>query len=175
MERRPTLPIVSSTPLSRKPRRESLLRRTRQEYHERIAHVLIEQFPNTSATRPEMIAQHLTKGGLAVRAIPFWAQAAKSAMQRSANLEAISHLTIALELVDSLPQTEHRKHQETYPSRAASNSAHVDQGLGRAGGWHPLSARVRTLEQIRRHAQAVPDARRRTDLLSCTWPIRDGL
>ena len=59
-----------------------------------------------------MIAQHLTKGGLAVRAIPFWAQAAKSAMQRSANLEAISHLTIALELVDSLPQTEHRERQE---------------------------------------------------------------
>jgi class 3 adenylate cyclase/predicted ATPase len=91
---------------------ESLLRRTRQEYHERVAHVLIEQFPNTSATRPEVIAQHLTKGGLAAQAIPFWTQAAQTAMQRSANLEAISHLTNALELLNSLPETEQREQQE---------------------------------------------------------------
>jgi class 3 adenylate cyclase/predicted ATPase len=91
---------------------ESLLRRTRQEYHERIANVLLKQFSNTSVTRPETIAQHFTKGGLAAQAIPFWAQAAQAAMQRSANLEAIAHVTTALDLLATLPASEARDQQE---------------------------------------------------------------
>src|SRR5262249_2671829 len=43
---------------------ESLLKSTRQYYHQRIAHILEEQFPETTVTQPELIAHHYTEAGL---------------------------------------------------------------------------------------------------------------
>ena len=43
---------------------QSLLRSTRQQYHQRIAQVLEAQFPETVATQPELLAQHYTEAGL---------------------------------------------------------------------------------------------------------------
>ena len=39
----------------------SLLRRTRQHYHQHIAQVLEAQFPDTVASQPELLAQHYTE------------------------------------------------------------------------------------------------------------------
>src|SRR5262249_13087327 len=36
---------------------QSLLKSTRQQYHQRIAQVLTEQFPETAETQPELLAQ----------------------------------------------------------------------------------------------------------------------
>ena len=43
---------------------QSLLRSTRQQYHQRIAQALEAQFPETVATQPELVAQHYTAAGL---------------------------------------------------------------------------------------------------------------
>ena len=43
---------------------QSLLRSTRQQYHQRIAQVLAEQFPETAETQPELLAHHYTEAGL---------------------------------------------------------------------------------------------------------------
>ena len=48
-----------------------LLRSTRQQYHERIAHVLEAQFPEVCATQPELLAHHYTKAGLPNQAIAY--------------------------------------------------------------------------------------------------------
>src|SRR5262249_27273072 len=40
---------------------QSLLRSTRQQYHQRIAQVLEAQFPETAATQPEVLAHHYTE------------------------------------------------------------------------------------------------------------------
>jgi predicted ATPase len=50
----------------------SLLRRTQQQYHQRIAQVLEAQFPETSETQPEVLAHHYTAAELAEQAIPYW-------------------------------------------------------------------------------------------------------
>ena len=42
---------------------QSLLRSTRQQYHQRIAQVLEAQFPEIVATQPELLAQHYTAAG----------------------------------------------------------------------------------------------------------------
>ena len=42
---------------------QSLLRSTRQQYHQRIAQALEAQFPETVATQPELVAQHYTTAG----------------------------------------------------------------------------------------------------------------
>ena len=43
---------------------QSLLRSTRQQYHQRIAQVLEARFPDICETQPELLAHHYTEAGL---------------------------------------------------------------------------------------------------------------
>jgi predicted ATPase len=65
------------------------------------AEALEQQFADVAG--PEVLAQHLTNAGLVVQAIPYWRRAGELASARSANVEAIAHLTTGLELVATLP------------------------------------------------------------------------
>src|SRR5438094_10580730 len=77
---------------------QSLLKSTRQQYHQRIAQVLEAQFPTAVETQPELVAQHYTAAGCAEQAVPYWQQAGQHASDRSAHLEAVSHFTTGIEL-----------------------------------------------------------------------------
>src|SRR5262249_38379323 len=72
---------------------QSLLKSTRPHYHQRIAQVLIAQFPEITATQPELLAQHYTEASLQAAALPYWHQAGQRAIARSAYAEALQHLT----------------------------------------------------------------------------------
>ncbi|WP_224241393.1 protein kinase domain-containing protein [Hyalangium gracile] len=91
---------------------QSLLRRTRREYHRRIAQVMAAQFPELAETQPEMLAHHYTEAGEVEPAIRMWAKAGERASRRSANVEAISHLSQALKLLRGLPEEARRPEQE---------------------------------------------------------------
>ena len=91
---------------------QSLLKSTRQQYHQRIAQVLAQQFPETVETQPELLARHYMEAGLIAQAIPYWQRAGQRAIERSANLEAISHLSKGLELLNTLPDTPEHRQQE---------------------------------------------------------------
>jgi serine/threonine protein kinase len=91
---------------------QSLLRRTRREYHRRIAQVLAAQFPELAESQPEMLAHHYTEAGEVEPAIRAWAKAGMRASMRSANVEAISHLNQALRLLRTLPESSRRPEQE---------------------------------------------------------------
>jgi class 3 adenylate cyclase/tetratricopeptide (TPR) repeat protein len=91
---------------------EALLRSRRKELHSRIAEVLVGQFPERVASAPELLAHHYTEAGLVEQAVPYWQQAGRNAAQRSANAEASTHLTTALELLRTLPDTPTRTRQE---------------------------------------------------------------
>ena len=84
---------------------QSLLRSTRQQSHQRIAQVLAERFPEMAETQPELLAHHYTEAGLSAPAVGYWQRAGQRAIQRSANLEAMSHLTRGLEVLAALPDT----------------------------------------------------------------------
>src|SRR5262249_9463922 len=71
---------------------ESLLKSTRQQYHQRIAQVLESQFPEIAEAQPELLAHHLTEAGLIAQAVGYWYKAAQRAGERSAHVEAIGHL-----------------------------------------------------------------------------------
>jgi class 3 adenylate cyclase/predicted ATPase len=90
---------------------ESLLKGTRQQYHQRIAQVLEIQFPETAEAEPELLAHHYTEGGLIEQALPSWQRAGEHASDRSAHLEAISHFTTGIELLKTLPGTPARTQQ----------------------------------------------------------------
>jgi predicted ATPase len=91
---------------------QALLKSTRQQYHHRIAQALEQHVPDTAARQPELVAQHYTEAGLGALALPYWQRAGQGAIARSANMEAISHLTTALALLRTLPDTPARTQQE---------------------------------------------------------------
>lgn len=84
---------------------QSLLKSIRQHYHQRIAEALEQRFPKTVETQPELLAQHYTAAGRLEQAVAYWHRAGQRAVEHSANLEAIAHLTKGLELVEDLPNT----------------------------------------------------------------------
>ena len=91
---------------------QSLLKSTRQQYHQRIAQVLVDRFPATAETQPALVAQHYTAAGCSAQALAYWQRAGQQALQRSANLDAVRHLTTALALRAPLPDTAARAQQE---------------------------------------------------------------
>jgi predicted ATPase len=91
---------------------QSLLKSTKQGYHQRIAQVLEFQFPETVEAQPELVAHHLTEAGLIEQAVAYWHKASQRAVQRSAYVEAISHLRTGLELLQTLSETTERLRRE---------------------------------------------------------------
>jgi predicted ATPase len=90
----------------------SLLRGSRQELHALIAQALQAQSGELMETQPELLAQHYTEAGLIAQAAPYWQQAGQRATERSANEEAIRHLTTGLKLLAALPETPERIQRE---------------------------------------------------------------
>ena len=120
---------------------QSLLKSTRQQHHRQIAHVLAERFPETVEAQPELVAHHYTEAGLIEQAIPYWQKAGERATQRSAYVEAISHITKGLELLKTLPDTPGCTQQELTlqialgaPLRATKGMAapELERGYARA-------------------------------------------
>jgi TOMM system kinase/cyclase fusion protein len=91
---------------------QSLLRSTRQQYHQHIAQVVEVRFPEVCETQPELLAHHYTEAGVLAQAVPYWQRAGQRALERSANLEAVAHLRKALEVLATLPDTLERAQQE---------------------------------------------------------------
>ena len=107
---------------------ESLLKSTRQQYHQRIAQVLAERFADTAKTRPELLAYHYTEAGRHEQAISYWQRAGQRAREGSAHGEAIVHLTKGLEILAALPQTPERDQQDLTFHVSLGNSLAVTRG-----------------------------------------------
>jgi class 3 adenylate cyclase/tetratricopeptide (TPR) repeat protein len=84
---------------------QSLLRSTRQQYHQQIAQVIAARFPEIRDTQPELLAYHYTEAGLGAQALEYWRRAGERANQRWAFVEASHHLTRGLEVLRALPES----------------------------------------------------------------------
>jgi predicted ATPase/class 3 adenylate cyclase len=91
---------------------QSLLRGKRQQYHRQIAQALEQRQARTAEAQPELLAHHYTEADLKMQAISQLLMAGQNAVQRSANAEAVSHLTQALEMLKTLPESPERDQQE---------------------------------------------------------------
>jgi class 3 adenylate cyclase len=109
---------------------QSLLKSTRQQFHQRIAQVLETRFPASVETQPELVAQHYTAAGCHEQAIPYWQRAGEHASGRSANLEAISHLTTGIALLKTLLETPARTQQALTLHIALGVALQMAKGLG---------------------------------------------
>ena len=108
---------------------QSLLKRTRQQVHQRIAEVLEAQFPETAETQPELLAHHYTEAGLSRLALDYWQRAGERAAGRSAHAEAIGYFRRALEVLALLPDTSERTQQELALQRALGASLLATRGF----------------------------------------------
>jgi len=84
---------------------QSLLKKTRQKYHQKIAKVLATQFPEKIQENPEIMARHCNEAGDFENAVQYWLLAGRMAIQRSANADATVHLTNALQALANLPDS----------------------------------------------------------------------
>jgi hypothetical protein len=82
---------------------QSLVKKSRQRLHGRVAAALERSFPGVVETQPEMLAHHLAECGDTGRSIEYWVAAARRAQGHSAHAEAIGQLERGLGLVGKLP------------------------------------------------------------------------
>jgi class 3 adenylate cyclase/predicted ATPase len=90
----------------------SLLIERRKVLHERTAQAIEEVYRYKLDDHYSELAHHYSRSGNTQKAIDYLRLAGQQAVQRSANTEAITHLTTALELLKTLPDTPERAQQE---------------------------------------------------------------
>jgi tetratricopeptide (TPR) repeat protein len=127
---------------------QSLLRRTRRQYHARLAQVLEAGFPEVAETQPELLAQHYTVAGLSTQAIRYWHRAGQRAVERSANVEAISHFTQGLEVLKTLPETSEHIQQELILQLALASPLLMIKGHTAPEVEHAYSRALDLCQQI---------------------------
>jgi predicted ATPase len=127
---------------------QSLLRSTRQQYHQRIAQVLAEQFSETTETQPELLAYHYTEAGLYNQALDYWQRAGQRAMSRSAYMEAVAHLTKGLEVLNTLPDTSMRAQCELNLRLALGRGLIITKGYAAPEVEHVYTRAYTLCQQI---------------------------
>ena len=136
---------------------QSLLRSTRQQYHQRIAQVFEAQFPETWP-RPSPNCWRITirRPDCTEQALPYWQQAGQRAMQRSAHLEAIAHLTQGLAVLTPLPETPARLQQELDLQTGAGSGLAGHEGACRPRGRTRLRPGAGAVRQVGETPQLFP-------------------
>jgi tetratricopeptide (TPR) repeat protein len=121
---------------------QSLLKRTRQQYHERVARLLEDRFPEVASTQPELVAHHYAEANCPAQAIAYWHKAGVAAASKSANLEAVDQFRRGLALVEALSDPSERAERELDlqmalgPALFATKSfSHPDVGRTYARAW----------------------------------------
>ena len=127
---------------------DSLLHSQRRLYHRKIAEVLQERFSETVDARPELLAHHFTEAGLIEQAIPYWQRAGQRALERSANKEAITHLTKGIELLGLRPESAQHLQQEMFFQVALGTAAMVAKGFASVEAERAWARARKLCEQV---------------------------
>src|SRR5262249_1844888 len=90
----------------------SVLHEQRKALHERTAQAIEALSPSRLDEHYSELAYHYSPGGNTQKAVEYLHLAGQQAVQRSAHTEAITHLTTALELLKTLPDTPERAQHE---------------------------------------------------------------
>ena len=121
---------------------QSLLKRTRQQYHERVAKLLEDRFPEVASTQPELVAHHYTEANCPAQAIAYWHKAGTAAARQFAYVEAIDQFRRGLALVEALSDMRERAECELDLQMALGPAlyatklpSHPDVGRAYARAW----------------------------------------
>ncbi|MBV8590320.1 MAG: hypothetical protein JO212_09715 [Acetobacteraceae bacterium] len=154
---------------------QSLLRSRRREIHRRIAQILEKRFPNEVARHPELLAHHLSEAGLPQQALPLWRLAAHNAVRNSANLEAIGHLSRALEIVRTQSLTPATKAQELELQMSLATPLMAAKGYGSPELDAVIRRAMALVEEIGNVPQIFPLLYGRWSFYQVTGELRNAL
>jgi class 3 adenylate cyclase/tetratricopeptide (TPR) repeat protein len=101
---------------------ENLLKSRRQGLHRRTAEVLRDQFADTAAAEPALLAHHFAQAGLSEAAIEWWGKAGQRSLAQSALVEAAEQLKRALDQIATLPATPALRREEIKLEVAFANA-----------------------------------------------------
>jgi tetratricopeptide (TPR) repeat protein len=130
---------------------QSLLKSTRRQYHQRIAQVLEEQFPEIVETQPALLAHHTLGGEMWEKAASYCQQAGEQAAARSANREVVAAFKQALEALQHLPES------RAVWAWVIDLRLALDFALWRLGDWEGVIVSLREAETL---AERLGDQRR---------------
>jgi predicted ATPase len=127
---------------------QAVLLERRRELHGRAAQALETLFPARLAEHYHALAHHYSRSGNATKAVDYLHRAGQQAVERSAYADAMSHLTSALDLLTTLPESRARSQQELAIQITLSIALRVTKGGG-APDVERLYTRARALcEQV---------------------------
>ncbi|HET6407350.1 MAG TPA: AAA family ATPase, partial [Chthoniobacteraceae bacterium] len=84
----------------------------RRQFHRQVAEVMETRFSQSAERQPELLALHFTEAGMVEKAIEYWLRAGQRSHARFANIEAISHLNRALEMLRTQGESRMRDARE---------------------------------------------------------------
>jgi class 3 adenylate cyclase/tetratricopeptide (TPR) repeat protein len=90
----------------------TVLQEQRKALHEEIAQAIESLYHANLEDHYSELAHHYSRSGNTAKAVEYLSLAGQQAARQSANAEAINHLTTALELLKTLPDTAARARQE---------------------------------------------------------------
>jgi predicted ATPase len=138
---------------------QSLLKRTRQQYHQQVAKLLEERYPEVVSSQPELVAHHYTEANCPAQAIAYWLKAGAAAARQSANVEAVDQFGKGLELIPALADPRERDARELDlrmalgPALIATKAyGHPDVGRNYTRAWElcePLGDDTRGFAALR--------------------------
>ncbi len=128
---------------------QSLLKKTRQQFHKKIATVLEVKF--AESVQAELLAYHFTEAGLYEKGVFYWRKAGLRSQEHSDNIEAISHFTRGLEVLKNLSETTARDQMEFGLQAPLAVVLTAARGWGaRGGGRRPSNGRANCLRNLAR-------------------------
>ena len=135
---------------------QSLLKRTRQACHRRIAQLLEAQFREIVASHPELVAHHYAEGAELERAIEYWRKAGEQARAQSANQEAIAYFTRGIDALAQLPDDEARARIELALQLSLGHANIVLKGHGSAAAETAYRRAMTLSERLGEISDPVP-------------------
>jgi predicted ATPase/class 3 adenylate cyclase len=135
---------------------ESLLKSKRQQLHRAAAQALAERFPEMIEPHPELLAHHYTQAGMSAEAFQSWQRAGRRALERWANIEAVTHFRSALGALLTLPDTLERAQQELALLTQLGPALIATTGTGALETKHVYLRARQLCERIGEGTQLVP-------------------
>jgi class 3 adenylate cyclase/predicted ATPase len=90
----------------------TMLQERKKILHERVVQAIERLYPDRLSEQVERLAHHAAAAGLDEKAVHYRHLAGMRASERSANIEAIAHLTTGLDLLGNLEDSPKRRQQE---------------------------------------------------------------
>ena len=134
----------------------TVLQERRKALHERTAQAIEALSHDRLEEHYSELAHHYSRSGNTEKAIEYLQLAGQQSVQRSANAEAVSHLTTALELLTTFPDTVVRARQELALQTTLGTALSATQGFGAPEREHAFDRARELCQQIGETPQLFP-------------------